>query len=641
MCGIAGIWNRQVADQGEIDLAGNKMLESIVHRGPDDGGYSLDDRVFLGNRRLKIFDLSEAGNQPMFSRDGRYWIVFNGEIYNYCELKPALEKDFTFSSHTDTEVLLYSFVKHGIACVEDFIGMFAFAIWDSRDKELIICRDRLGIKPLYYYSDGTKLIFASEIKALLAAGVKVEADHDVIKDYLVTGNYDHTDRTFFRNIRMLKAGHFLKINERGISEICYWNNIERIKHHKDRDQQEVTREYWEMLDDAVKLRMRADVSYAVMLSGGLDSSALAVIADKYVGSSPLNVCTFRHRNSKYDEGPWANLVAEQKNWRRHEVFVTEDDVVRLLNETLWHQDEPFGGVASFADVMLSKKAREDGLYVLLEGQGADETLGGYEYYYNHRLADLAASNQVAAKALFHHYAEKRNISDGKYTEIVDSGAGKSGTLTQDGTVGVRADVLSADLRNRPGTGYISPEYFGSRFENALFQDLFNAKVPRVLRFKDKSSMMFGVELRVPFLDHRIVERSFSIATADKLKDGYTKYCLRKKMESMLPSETCWHVKRQVQTPQREWMRTTLKPVIDNVINSVSFSQRGLFDISGVRNLYARYISEPDTFQNSFFVWQWLMIENWFRIFVDGKHDQTSPIWCMTRNHKRMPTAYQQ
>ena len=262
MCGIVGMWSKESCDSRHLSQLVDRMLNVLIHRGPDDGGYCVGPNIAMGNRRLKIFDLSDAGNQPFFSDDGKIWLVLNGEIYNHYELRRELENEFAFRSTSDTEVLLRSYEKWGMKCLDRLIGMFAFAIWDARDHKLILCRDRLGIKPLYYYFNSKMLIFASEIKVLLAAGVEAVPNLNVIRDYLTSGYYDHTEQTFFKGVSQVKQGRFLTVNANNVTETCYWDLIERIgeENKEPKDAEEV---YWEVLQDAIRLRMRADVPYAV------------------------------------------------------------------------------------------------------------------------------------------------------------------------------------------------------------------------------------------------------------------------------------------------------------------------------------------------------------------------------------------
>ncbi len=623
MCGIAGVWKKHASHRDVLCNCLGKMLDSIAHRGPDDGGMAVGEHIAIGNRRLSIFDLTEAGNQPFFSDDGQIWLVLNGEIYNHFELRKELENEFVFKSKTDTEVLLRAYEKWGMGCLDHLNGMFGFAIWDGHLQTLFLCRDRIGIKPLYYYYDGRELYFGSEVKALLAAGIKAEPEWSAWKDYLVDGFYDHTEKTFFRNCYQVKQGHYLLINKSGLKEKCYWKLYDQIQAQTGliRDPEQ---EYLYTLEDAVALRMRADVPYAVMLSGGLDSSVIAILADSHLSSDSLNVSTFRHKDPRFDEGIWADLVSKNKNWLKNDIVLSEKHVEKMLIQALWHQDEPFGSVASFADMLIASKVRDKGIMVLLEGQGADETLGGYEYYYSYYLADLYEKNPGKARTLFEQYAllrgmDKQNLDLG-FKQLLQNGSTVQGGISQDGTKNTMINLFSGGFARKNGTGWNLNKNLGNRFETVLYRDLTVTKVPRVLRFKDKASMMFGVELRVPFLDHRLLELSFQIPAVKKMNNGYTKNCLRTGMEKRVPKEVCYNVKRQFQTPQGEWLRGTLRPMVEDVIFSKSFRERGIFDVDQVHKIYQDCIEYPARYPNTFFVWQWLQLEWWFRIFIDHSVD---------------------
>lgn len=640
MCGIAGIWCRDGENPEVLSIGIDNMLTALAHRGPDDGGYMVDSHVALGNRRLSIFDLSAAGNQPFFSDDGQLSLVFNGEIYNHIELRRELEAEFVFRSKTDTEVLLRAFEKWGVACLDRFNGMFAFAIWDSANQMLTLCRDRIGIKPLYYYYDGRSLYFASEIKAILTAGVIADPYLPVIHDYLIDGFYDHTNLSFFKDIKQVKQGCYLQISSSGKSEHNYWDLLGGLGKHND-SAEELEEHYWHTLKDSVQLRMRADVPYGVMFSGGLDSSVIAELAQMNISQGVLNTLTFRHNESHYAVEPWIDEILRSRNWINHTVHLTEEDVTKLFVSALWHQDEPFGSVATIADVILASMARDKGIYVLLEGQGADETLGGYEYYYSYYLADLAERNEKHARDVHRLYSKVRGIADEQinlsYSQLLSIGNKVNGGIGQDGTRTTNQKGLDSGFNAIQGTGFTLPVAFGTRFENVLYRDLKQTKVPRVLRFKDKASMMFGVELRVPFLDHRLVELAFCIPPERKLAQGFTKNCLRQRMLNILPRQAVQGVKAAVQTPQREWLRGALRPMVEDVLYSRSFAQRGIFSAPDAQEIYKDYLVNPMNYPNLFFIWQWLCLEWWYRLFVDQTVQTESQWkWSMSGNQRRQP-----
>ena len=611
------------------------MLNTIRHRGPDDGGFAIHPQGFVGNRRLCIIDVSSAGNQPFFNDTGAIWLVYNGEIYNYLELRQELEGQAVFRSGSDTEVLLRAYEKWGSACVDRLVGMFAFAAWQQDARRLTLCRDRLGKKPLYYHWNGSRLLFASEIKALLAAGVPARPDMDTFADYLREGVYDHNEFTFFEGIRQVGRGSILTIENGVLRESRYWNLAELIL-YRENSPASAMEAYLSLLNEAVRIRMRTDVPIAVMLSGGLDSSVLAVLAERNAPEGTLNVMTFRTDDPLYDEGPWAELAMTGKPWRWFSVLLDPLELEKILPSLLWHQEEPFGGVANFGDVLLARYARSRGIYVVLEGQGADETLAGYEYYFAHHLADLEDRDSKAAREAYSAYARLRQYDpDGDLRLLTTPVRQAMSGFSQDGTRATQPEVMLKDIEY-PGRGVNNKTYFRSYLTTAMFRDLVQTKVPRVMRFKDKAHMMFGVELRAPFLDHRLVEIAFSIPPEAKLAHGYTKYCLRRAFQHYLPKEIIFSVKRSVQTPQREWLRTSLAPMVEEVINSESIARRGLVDAVRARAMYADYCDHPD--ENSFFLWQWVMLEWWHRLFIDGNRSMEPSYTVTTDNICRYAPA---
>ena len=615
MCGIAGII---APDANEATIA--TMLALMEHRGPDDEGWHLDDGVALGNRRLSIFDLSPAGHQPMSNHDGSLWIVHNGEIYNHIELRRELNH-YPFTSRTDSEVILAAYEAWGEECLERFNGMFAFAIWDSRSCRLFCARDRIGIKPFYYHMTGDRLLFASEIKALLGVGVPRRPNDRVIHDYLVDGYYDHTDETFCDGIYQLPAGHKLVYHDGRLVISPYWQLAERVQNLAGLSDAEYAECYLALLRDAVRLRLRGDVPYGVYLSGGLDSSSIAVLADELKDSTaPLRTFTLCFEDQRYNEQPFAAEVLRGKDWQATFVLETEAHAGQLLERTVWHQEQPFAGVMTMGDLLLNKAARENGVLIVLEGQGADECLAGYEYFFGAYLRDLLNSGQeTIALAEAQAYCDLRGLPANQAKDVLQRlvalDRDKTG-LAQDNTRPTNPSALNPDLLHSAGTDVGFAEPFARHLLNRTYRDLRHTKLPRILRFKDRASMAYGVELRVPFLDHRLVEYSFSMPADQKIRAGVQKALLRRVMQEQIPEINRDHVKRQVQTPQREWLSTTLRPVINDLIHSASFRQRPYFDVARVQAEFDRYCQDPDRYGNSFFIWQWFSLEKWFQMFID-------------------------
>lgn len=509
----------------------------------------------------------------MPSADGKKWIVFNGEIYNYRELRQEIS-DYPYRSQTDTEVILAAYERWGEACVEHFNGMFAFAIWDAYNKKLFLARDRLGIKPLFYAKHDGAFYFASEVQALLAAGVPAKPNYDMWADYLVEGYYDHTYGTLFDSIYSLQPGHTITADTSGeVIDCQYWLLPDQIIGKSHIGFESAVSDYAELLEDSVRLRLRADVPVGLNLSGGLDSATLMAVMDQ-VGDSGYAAFTASCDDNRYDEYGFALTTPTLQDWRRSGSFLYHGDVPALAQMVMASQAAPFGGIATLSYHDLHNHIAETSAKVVLEGQGADETLGGYAYY------------QTAQ--------EER--------------------IYQDGSKGLIPETISPDIV--PGWRTDFPSPFEVSATNMMYRDLRYTKLPRVLRMNDHLSMAHGIELREPYLDHRLVEFAFSLPLEFKIHNFQNKRILRSAMKGRLPDRIRLAPKRAVVTPQREWMRGPLKPWVDEIIHSPSFAQRGLFNVPEVHKAWERYCNEGG--DNSFFVWQWICTELWFRTFQDAR-----------------------
>src|SRR5437773_2706353 len=397
MCGIAGIVN--------LDASGIKkdMLESMTsvlhHRGPDDMGLYFDKNIGLGHRRLSIIDLSPAGHQPMSYAEGRYWITYNGEIYNFQDIRTELEgKGYTFTSRTDTEVILAAYTEWGEKCLQRFNGMWAFAIWDSQQRKLFCSRDRFGIKPFYYFYNGRILLFASEIKALLAADDSCrDPNYKMIYDYLAYGRVNHSEETFFSQIRQLKAGTSLE----------YWPDDKRLRIEPYYDLMNNTgsaeingdyeRRFFDLFEDSVRLRLMCDVPVGSCLSGGLDSSSIVCMVDKLMrengvklsgGDTIQQTFSSRYEDKRHDEGFFINAVVRQTAVKAHFTYPTGDQLVKDLSDLIFYQEEPFCSTSVYAQWKVFELMKQFGIKVALVGQGAEELFGGYEDYISSLLGDL-------------------------------------------------------------------------------------------------------------------------------------------------------------------------------------------------------------------------------------------------------------
>jgi asparagine synthase (glutamine-hydrolysing) len=574
MCGISGI----VGPDCRQDII-DKMIGALSHRGPDAASSFLSStrQCALGHNRLSIIDLSVSGTQPMKDSTERYRIVFNGEIYNYLELR-SIVGDYPYNSDSDTEVLLAGYAKFGKDLLKHLIGMFAFAIWDEKEKALFCARDRLGIKPFHYSSYKDHFYFGSEVKALLAAGIPADADWSSWEDYLKHGLYDHTERTFFKHVTALPPGHTLTLKNNAITIEPYWRLEKAIDGYFLGNIDEAADQFNALMTDSIRLRLRSDVPVGVNLSGGLDSSSLFSYVDRHNDTQDnLSCFTYAFDDPSYDEIDYAASVPRHKNWQKNISRLSADDAWDSIGRLMYHEEAPYGGIGTLAYYHLHKYIKNSGVTVVLEGQGVDELLAGYAYY-----------------------VKKENV----------------GNVYQDGTSFLKSECLSADLscKDTPYPTFDAP--FESSLSNALYRDVRYTKLPRVLRMNDRLSMAFGTELREPFLDHRVVEFCFSLPDHFKLSDGISKRLLRHAMKDALPVEVRATAKRAVVTPQREWIKGPLKNRILDLINSQSFREMGVFDFRACEKALEDFCKGHG--DNAFFIWQWINFYSWTQVFHTGK-----------------------
>ncbi|MBC5833332.1 asparagine synthase (glutamine-hydrolyzing) [Flavobacterium sp. F372] len=563
MCGIVGIISLSKSlDERKNTL--HKMLQAQAHRGPDAQQDWHDATCSLGHNRLSIIDLSEEANQPMHSHCGRYVVVFNGEIYNYIEIKAALQNHFVFKTQSDTEVLLSAYIHWGNSFLDKLNGMFSIAIWDKIEQKLFIARDRFGVKPFYFYKNEEQFVFASEIKTLFAAEVPKLKNDKVWSGYLVNGTYGLPDETFWKNIYQLSPGHFAElspVNKYDFQPKKWYNFEDRIHTIPQMNANTLKEEYSALLDDAIQLRFRADVPLGMNVSGGLDSSTLIALIHKNLPSKQkIEAFTFYCNDTNYDELPWVNDLLKDKPYHLNKVLLEVNKIPQLIEESCYYQDEPFGGFPTLAYSQLFKSAREKGIKVLLDGQGMDEAWAGYDYYHNN-------SNSLI-----------------------------QGTKSSP----VKPEVLDADF-NLLASKEVFPTPFSSKLQNLQYRDIFYTKIPRALRFNDRISMQHGTELREPFLDYRLVELAFAQPDSVKFDNGNTKWMLRQISQQLLGNKIALAPKRALQTPQREWMANELETYVQERISE--FSNFDFVNKNQVQKIWEEY--KKGNQENSFYLWQWI------------------------------------
>ncbi|HET9226914.1 MAG TPA: asparagine synthase (glutamine-hydrolyzing) [Thermoanaerobaculia bacterium] len=619
MCGIAGIYrfrSERPVEPGEVRTMG----ACLAHRGPDDEGYFTEGPLGLAHKRLTILDTSSRGRNPMFSEDGRSCIVFNGEVYNFVELRAELEaQGHTFRTTTDTEVVLRLWDVLGEAFLERLNGMFAFAIWDSRRKTLFIARDRLGIKPLYYTLDADGIRFASEVKALLAtASGKPSVNLDMLDAYMSVG-YVPTEHTLFQGIEKLQPGWCMRIDPEGLRLRQYWDLKPEPEHLSE---EECVEQTLELLRDSVKIQLRSDVPLGVFLSGGIDSSAVVALMHE-MGIRDIRTFTVAYDfGPQYDETRYARMIAEKFQTRHREVFVTPKEFQDFIPSLVWHMDEPVTESAAISLYFVAKMARED-VAVVLSGEGADEVFGGYPIYKymqtleRYRRLPAALRQNVINPAL--------NLLGGKwnkYTRLSDQPLHERYLGVSFYETPVKEALYRPEIRNlfngHGMPGLVQPYYEKAKGLDPLLQMMYldvKSWLPDDLLVKaDKMTMASGVELRVPFLDHRVVELGGRIPPRYRIKGWTTKHILKKAMEKHLPHEILHRGKMGFPTPLARMFQGEMRPYVAEVLDSDRHLGRGYFRPEVVRGLVSEHMEGKQDHHRV--LWQLLVLEEWHRKFVD-------------------------
>lgn len=672
MCGLAGMIR---TDLKTVDCAVlEQMTNSLRHRGPDDEGYLLIDLPTgsaeprhgndtvesvrattkhlsesqevkptggLGWRRLAIIDPSPTGHQPMSNPEGTLWLIFNGEVYNYAELRKVLEeKGHQFHTATDTEVILHSYQEWGEECLQRFNGMWGLAIWDTVKKQLFCARDRFGVKPFYYFWDGKTFLFASEIKSILKHPlIRRKPNPNAVYDFLLYGLTDHTGETFFQTIHQIPPGHLLTVrcapDATGASGMMSLRSYYELAHtidlggyYEDICSRNATR-LRQLLHDCVKLRLRTDVPIGSCLSGGLDSSAIVTIANRLMfprfGGGAVDpsligehqkTFTAAYNESECDERKFANEIIRHTSCAAHFVFPDAETLWKEIERLVYHQEEPFGSTSIFAQWSVMKLARENNVTVLLDGQGGDELLAGYEHYYPFFYAQLAKA--------------------GRLNELLDEFRANESMQTK-----TLVNMFSFPLL-RKFSKFLPPKllprayYFDSlnqgflhdfawrdgqfkrtndNLQERLWEDETRYNLQQLLRYEDRNSMAFSIEARVPFIDYRLVEYIMALPAVYKIHDGWTKYLLRRSMQGLLPEKVQWRKdKKGFVTPEVHWLRAS-QDQLDHLFADEPLRSNEFVDpaalVKNVRQLlFSRRAKSSE-------LWRLISLELWMRVLDVG------------------------
>jgi asparagine synthase (glutamine-hydrolysing) len=597
MCGISGIINLSYEPVSHDMI--ERMTDIIKHRGPNGYGYYFDNNVAFGHRRLSIIDLSEAGNQPMFF-DDKYVIVFNGEIYNYLEIKNELKiYGYVFLTNSDTEVILASYHKWGKECVSKFNGMWSFAIHDKVDNIIFCSRDRFGEKPFYYTRKSNYFIFGSEIKQLLIIEPRVLVNKKVMLDYLVLGLEEYSDSTFFEGIQKLLPSHNLIYHlENNSIEIEKYYTIQIDLSIQDLTENESKDLYKSEFERSVKFRLRSDVKVGTCLSGGLDSSSVAAVAsDLYFNSTgeKFAAITAKSEDSKNDESSYAQMVVDKLDLDWHLVYPNANNFREVLDEVIKTQEEPFGSPSIVMQYFVMEEAKNISSTVLLDGQGGDETLLGYERYYPAYLLSLPIFKRLLE---FFNSSKNSKLSKKKLLLFIfyflNPKIRINRQLNRFSFVKKKyLNLISKDIIIELSKSY-------SNIKQLQLLEITKTQLPHLLKYEDKNSMRHSIETRLPFLDYKLVELSLSINNNYKIKMGWTKFILRKTTEDKLPKEISWRKNKYgFEAPSSIWLKD--KKWMLNQIN----------DSKILREIILEKVSEKNDLN---VLWKLFNIARWEKIY---------------------------
>lgn len=560
MCGISGIINKH--NHPVDDTLLKLMNDKISHRGPDSDGFYYNQNVGFGHRRLSIIDLSPLGHQPMFYM-GRYVITYNGEVFNYIEVREELQGlGYTFVSGSDTEVILAAFDCWREKCLSKFNGMWAFAIHDKVEQIIFFARDRFGIKPLYYKDTLDEFLFGSEIKQLINKKDN-ELNVDVLLESMLTHIDNHTEETYFKGVKSFPASHYMYYNLRNnTKEIERFYTLKVNEKYRNSSEPELIKEFQKVFTDAVNLRMRSDVKVGTCLSGGLDSSSISVIAAETYHKNSSNkfiAINAQSIDNSNDESAFAKEVADIADLDINIVTPTYEDFVKTIDELVYTQEEPFGSPSMFMGWHVFQKARELNCTVMLNGQGGDEILLGYERYFSSTLS-LTRPIQFF-KQLYNQYKNSRlSLKDTLSYFFYFKNKGLRINRLK------KKSLLKEEYKLNKFFEYIgmSAESFGDPDKLQLFE-ISVLQLPHLLRYEDRNSMRHSIETRLPFLDYRLVELSVSLPLEVKIRNGWTKYILRKAIEDKLSANIVWRKNKfGFEAPDKIWLNQYAKEMLADV-----------------------------------------------------------------------------
>lgn len=623
MCGIAGCYNYSGSIEKERF---EEMVDLVTHRGPDDRGTWYDERIALGHRRLSIIDLSRDGRQPFVYRD-RYVLTYNGEIYNYREIRADLEqKGYQFATNTDTEVLVAAYDHYGKECVHLFNGMWAFALYDIKKGELYCSRDRFGVKPFYYWATDGRLLFGSEIKQIVfMRKEKPTANHKKLMQFIICGDQDDSNETMFADIMQLQAGHelILSVNTGKYSIRRYYDLKKKPRFSG--NYEAACKEFAEKFKQSVRLRLRADVPIGYCLSGGLDSSAIVSAASRQVKAENMNIdqhaVSSCFRDKAYDEQEYIDEVVHECDVRCHKIYPDGNSLFQEVDKIIWHMDEPFGSTSIYAQWNVFKEAASQGLTVMLDGQGADEQLAGYTDFYRVCFGEhFKKLKWVTLYREVQSYLKLRAVTEA-HISAVRTVLGAVYSVCKS----YMPEIIRKRIEKRYHRSYSLPftedqirEAYNNRKQYPIgdakqyILDSMEGGMQSLLHFEDRDSMAFSVESRVPFLDYQLVEAIFSMPFGYKIRNGITKAVLRDGLKGILPEKIrTRYSKLGFVTPEDQWINENY----DIYKRELELACDALEPLLCKKKILSWFeASQGKIARGEFLVWRIICAGRWVRVF---------------------------
>ncbi|MCS6819291.1 MAG: asparagine synthase (glutamine-hydrolyzing) [Chitinophagales bacterium] len=613
MCGIAGIIS--IRNEKSYYREVNKMLDVINHRGPDGRGYYEHQKVSLGHVRLSIIDLQESANQPLLTNDENYAIVFNGEIFNYRELRASLSSSYSFKTRSDTEVILALYQLKGSKALSELNGMFSFVIYDKINQKIFGARDRFGIKPFYYFLNEQYFIFCSEIKGILKSGlVKPELNENMLYDFVVFNRTDHAAETCFENILNLKPGYQIEIdlNSREIA-LTQWYYLPEVKERKE-SFEDSTRILRKKLEETTRLHLVSDVEVGIALSGGIDSSTLlSLMREQKKNDKIYAFSAVYDKNWEKDETIYVEAVSAAKNTQTYYAYPTAQTLLDEFDDLIYQQEEPYMSASVYASWCVYKKSREHNIKVLLNGQGADEMFS-YDYmaafYFYELFRELKWSKLIKEIFLFTQKQFSSRFTLQLFAFMLAPAFAKQRLIS------LYNPLVNEEFKKQFKEKSFFMEFFNSPTLNHNVRNHFLMKLHHQLRIEDKNSMKFGVEVRVPYLEHQLLDFVMNIPSEYKIRNGEVKYVLKHAVKDILP-EIIFKRNNKVgfEAPMDRWMKEKIfYDKLGDMIHSSNQNMKNYLNLNYVRKCFEEHIKGRKN--HSVTLWKYMYLTRWYQLFFE-------------------------